>query len=122
MTSFLGFFIASFVVASAWTIVVLTTDRRIGRWMGLMGSWAATLVLAALWQSEAVPWLLALLKGVLLIWVCAMAVVVTGFVSVWRVQAPGRLALLGCAALSLGVNVAAGLHFLWLATVSSGGV
>jgi hypothetical protein len=90
--------------------------------MGLMGSWAATLVLAALWQAQAFPWLLEILMGILLIWAGAMALLVTGFVSIWRVQAPGRLALLGCAGLSLGVNVAAGLQFLWLATVSSGGV
>lgn len=103
-------------------MVVLATDRGGGRWMGLMGSWGATFVLAALWQAETAPWLGALMMGVLLAWGGAMALLVSGFVSIWRVQAPGRYPLLGCAGLCLAINVAAGLQFVWLATVSSGGV
>jgi len=122
MNPFLPFFIASFVAACAWTILVLAIDRRKRRFVGLIGAWSATVVLAALWQANAVPWLWVFLQGVLLVWLSAIALLITAVVSIWRVKEPGRLPLLCCAVLSLVLNVAAGLQFLWIATVSPGGV
>ena len=122
MNPFLPFLIASFVAACAWTILVLAVGRRNRRFVGLIGAWAATVVLAALWQAEAVPWLWVFLQGVLLVWLVAIALLITAVVSIWRVKEPGRSPLLFCAVLSIGANVAAGLQFLWLATVSPGGV
>ena len=122
MNTFLPFFIASFVAACAWTILVLAIDRRKRRFVGLIGAWSATVVLAALWQANAVPWLWVFLQGVLLVWLSAIALLITAVVSIWRVKEPGRLPLLCCAVLSLVLNVAAGLQFLWIATVSPGGV
>ena len=122
MNTFLPFFIASFVAACAWTILVLAIDRRKRRFVGLIGAWSATVVLAALWQANAVPWLWVFLQGVLLVWLGAIALLITAVVSIWRVKEPGRRPLLCCAVLSIVVNVAAGLQFLWLATVSPSGV
>lgn len=102
--------------------MVLAIGHRKRRFVGLIGAWAATVVLAALWQAQAVPWLWVFLQGVLLIWLGAIALLITGVVLIWRVKEPGRRPLLCCAVLSIVVNVAAGLQFLWLATVSPGGV
>lgn len=121
MNPFLPFLAASFVAACGWTILVLAIDQRNRRFVGLIGAWAATVVLAALWQAEAVPWLWVLLQGVLLVWLSAVALLIAAVASIWRVTEPGRSPLLFCAVLSLVVNVAAGLQFLWLATVSPGG-
>jgi hypothetical protein len=96
--------------------------QRKRRFVGLIGAWAATVVLAALWQAEAVPWLWVFLQAVLLVWLGAIALIITAVVSIWRIKEPGRRSLLCCAVLSMLVNVAAGLLFLWLATVSPGGV
>ncbi len=101
---------------------MLAMDKRKRRFVGLIGAWAATLVLAALWQAEAIPWLWVFLHGVLLVWLGAIALVITAVVSIWRVKEPGRRAVLCCAVLSIVVNVAAGLQFLWIATMSPGGV
>ena len=122
MNPFLPFLIASFVAACAWTILVLAIDQRKRRFVGLIGAWAATVVLAALWQAEAVLWLWVFSQGVLLVWLGAIALLITAAVSIWRVKEPGRLPLLCCVVLSIVVDVAAGLQFLWLATVSPGGV
>ena len=122
MNPFLPFLIASFVAACAWTILVLAIDQRKRRFVGLIGAWAATVVLAAFWQAESVPWLWSFLQGVLLVWLGAIALLITAVVSIWRVKEPGRRPLLCCAVLSIVVNVAAGLQFLWLATVSPSGV
>lgn len=122
MNPFLPFLIASLIAACAWTILVLAIDQRKRRFVGLIGAWAATLVLAALWQAEAVPWLWVFLQGVLLVWLGAIVLQIAAVVPVGRVKEPGHRALLYCAVLSIVVNVAAGLHFLWLATVSPGGV
>jgi hypothetical protein len=122
MNAFLPFLIASFAAACVWTILVLAIPQPKRRFVGLIGAWAATLVLAAIWQAEAVPWLWAFLQGVLLVWFGAVALLITAVVSIWRVKGPCRRPLLCCAVVSIVVNVAAGLQFLWLATVSPGGV
>lgn len=122
MNSFLPFLIVAIAAACTRTILVVTMDRHPRSYVGLVGAWAATIVLAALWQPEAVPWLWNFLKGVLLVWLGALALVFTAVLSMWRVKEPGRRPLLWCAVLSVVVNVAAGLQFLWIATVSPGGV
>jgi hypothetical protein len=122
MNPFLPYLIGSFVAACAWTILVLAIDRRKRGFVGLIGAWAATVVLAALWQAKAVPWLWVFLQGLLLVWLGAIAILITAAVSIWRVKEPGRFPLLCCVVLSIVVNAAAGLQFLWLATVSPGGV
>jgi len=122
MNPYLPFMVGALVTACAWTFLVLALDPRRRGIMGLMGAWAATGVLAALWQAEAVPWLWAFLPGVLLVWLGAVVLLIAGAVSSWRSKEPSRLPLLGCAVLSLVVNIAAGCQFLWQATVSPGGV
>lgn len=122
MNPFLPYFIATLVVACAWTILVLAMDQRKRQFLGLIGAGAATVVLAALWQAEAVPWLWNFLQLVLVVWLGAIALLIIAAVSIWRVKEPGRLPLLCCAVFSIVVNVAAGLHFLWIATVGPGGV
>ena len=122
MNPFLPFFIMALIAACAWTILVITIDRRDQRFMGLIGAWTATLVLAAFWQADAVPWLWVVLQGILLVWLGALALLITDLVSIWRNREPCRRFLLWCAIPSIVVNVAAGLQFLWVATVSSGGI
>jgi hypothetical protein len=78
--------------------------------------------LISLWQAEAIPWLWTLVQGVLLIWLSAFIVLVIAAAAMWREQQPLRLLLVSCAVTSIVVNVVAGLHFLWIATVSSGGI
>jgi len=114
--------IASLAAACAWTILVLATERRQRRFAGVAGGWAAAVVLAALWQAEAVPWLWVFVQGVLLVWLGAVALMIAGAVSIWRVKEPGRVPLLACGVLSIVANMAAGWQFLWQATVSAGGV
>ena len=122
MNPFLPYLIASLLAACAWTVLVLASGQHKRRFLGLIGAWAAAVVLAALWQAEAIPWLWGFLQLVLLVWLGAIALLIAAVVLIWPVQASGRLPLLFCAVLSIVVNVAAGLHFLWLATVSPGGV
>jgi Tfp pilus assembly protein PilF len=50
------------------------------------------------------------------------SLLIAAVVASWRVESPGRWPLLCCAVLSIAVNMAEGLQFLWLATVSPGGV
>ena len=122
MNPFLPFVIAAGLAALAWTIVLFRIDPAHRRFIGLVGAWIATMVLAALWQADAVPWLWVFLKGVLLVWLGAIACLIIAAVSIWRLKEPHRQALLFCAGLSIVVNIAAGLQFLWLASVSPGGV
>jgi len=122
MNAFFPFFIASFIASCAWTILLIRINRRNRRLTELVGAWSATAILAAFWQAEALPWLWGYLKAVLLVWLCAMVLLVTAVYATWRVKEPGRRLLLCCAVTSLVVNVAAGVYFLWLATVSPGGV
>ena len=122
MNPFLLLLLTSFIAACAWTILVIRSARHDRRYMGLIGAWIATVVLTALWQAEAVPWLWVFLQGVLLAWLCSIGLLIAATLSIWRFKEPSRRSLLCCAVLSLVVNVAAGVHFLWLATVSPSGV
>jgi hypothetical protein len=56
------------------------------------------------------------------VWLGAIGLLIIAAVLILSAKEPGRGPLLCCAALSILINVAAGLHFLWLATVSPGGV
>ena len=82
MTPYLPYLIGSFVAACAWTILALAIDQRKQRFVGLIGAWAATVVLAALWQAQAVPWLWVFVQGVLLVWLGAIALLIAAAVSI----------------------------------------
>jgi hypothetical protein len=122
MNPFLAYFIVSFVAAVVWTILLLRSSRLDLRSVGLAGAWAATIVLASLWQAAAVPWLWNSLQLVLLVWLIAIILLVTAATTTWSSKQPLRLLIVSCALIGIVVNVTAGLHFLWIATVSPGGV
>ena len=122
MNPFLIYFIVSIVASVMWTFFMLRATQMNRRSLGLAGVWAATLVLAALWQAESVPWLWDFLQGVLLVWLSALILLVIAAATMWNQKQPLRLPLVSCALISIVVNIAAGLHFLWIATVSPAGV
>jgi hypothetical protein len=122
MNPFLIYFLVSLVASLLWTLVAYRGHQLRQRPLGLLGAWAATLVLAAFWQADAVPWLWQLLTGVLLVWGGALFLVASSAASKWQQRQPQRLPLVSCAVISMGANVTACLHCLWLATVSPGGV
>jgi uncharacterized membrane protein YeaQ/YmgE (transglycosylase-associated protein family) len=94
-------------------------DRRL---LGLAGAWVATLVLAAIWQADAVPWLWSMIQGVVLVWVGAVVMLMQSTATTFREKRPLNLFLTCCALICIGVNLVAGMHFLYIATVSPGGV
>ncbi len=122
MKPFLIYFIVSIVASIVWSILQLSANQRNRPSLGLVGAWTATLVLAALWQADAVPWLWNFLQLVLLVWLSAIILLMITAAKTWSARQPLRLPLVSCAMISIVVNVAAGLHFLWIATVSSAGV
>ncbi len=122
MNPFLIYLVVSIAASVVWTFFAMRANRRHRQSLGLAGAWAATLVLAAFWQAEAIPWLWTFLQGVLLIWLTALVVLVMAASATWSEKQPLRLLLVSCAVSCIVVNVVAGLHFLWIATVSSGGV
>ena len=122
MNSFFPFLIALFVAACAWTILELSLGQRKRRWMGLLGAWTATLILAGLWQSEALPWIVHLIQGVLLLWLGSIMALMVAVVMAWVTKEPGRRWILCCAFFCLFIDIAALLNFFWIATVSPSGV
>lgn len=121
MNAFFFFFLIALISAMAWTILLLFFERQNGRWMGLIGAWVAVVVLGAIWQAEAIVWLWIFLKAVLAVWFGAFVFLIVGTVSTTSTK-PVSWPILSCALVSTLVNVAAGLYFLWEATVSGGGV
>jgi hypothetical protein len=90
--------------------------------MGLLGAWSATVILAALWKSEALPWIVHLIQGVLLLWLGSILSLIVEVVLTWATKEPGWRRTLCCALLCLFIDIAALLNFFWIATVSPGGV
>ena len=122
MDPFMLYWIASIVLTVVWSLFVIKVEQQHRRFLGLSGAWIAALVLTALWQAEAVPHLWIYPKAVLLVWQLALVLLVIDTVTTWHAKQPSRQALTTFALLSITVNVVAGLHLLWLATVSPGGV
>jgi hypothetical protein len=122
MNSFFPFLIVLFVASCAWTILELSLGQRKRRWMGLLGAWTATLILAGLWQSEALPWIVHLIQGVLLLWLGSIIALMVAVVLIWLTKEPGRRRILCCALVCLFVDIATLLNFFWIATVSPSGV
>ena len=122
MNSFIPFFISSLVIACAWTILELALGQWKRRWIGLLGAWIATVILAALWQSEALPWIANLIQVVLFLWLGSIIALIVTVVLAWVTKESGRRRILCCALFCLCVDIAALLKFFWLAAVSPGGV
>lgn len=122
MNLILPSFIGSAISASAWTILVLVVDRRKRRLVELVGPWTTSLVLAAYWQADAIPWFWGFTQGVLTIWLGALILLGMAAISFWQGKQPGYQALLCCAALGIIANLSAGMQILWSATVSPGGI
>lgn len=118
----LALFVMSFLSVSTWTTVVLALGRHERGFLGLIGGWVATAVLAALWQADAIPWLREFILPVIIVWLGAIALLIHATGLIWTGNEPGRRPLLCCAVASLVINVAAVLLFLWAATVGPGGV
>jgi phosphatidylserine synthase len=122
MNAFSLYALAACIVALVWTLALLGVEREQRRFLGVGGAWLAALVLAALWQAEAVPELWQAIQLVLLAWLVAAGLVLVDAVRLLG-KRPARWRVLTTLALAtLAVHVVAGLHFLWLATVSPGGV
>jgi phosphatidylserine synthase len=122
MYPFLPYLIASFIAAGTWTMVAIKFGQQRRQFMGLGGAWAATVVLAALLQAEAIPWLGEIAMIVVLVWLGSVGLLAAAAVLTWSARERGRGCFIGCAVVGIIANVVAGSHFLWLATVSSGGV
>lgn len=122
MNEFTPYWLASLLVAVVWSLTLIKVEREHRRLLGVGGAWLAALVLTAIAQADAVPGLWPFLKGVLLIWQVALVLLIVGAVRSWRARSPRWRSLTSLAVLGIAIQVAAGLQFLWLATVSPGGV
>jgi len=119
---FMPYWIVAIILVVMWSMVLVKMPQEHRRFLGLSGAWISALVLTALWQAEAVLQLWDFLNAVLLVWQVALGLMIGGAITSWRIKSPRWRTLTSLALLSIAVNVAAGLHFLWLATVSPGGV
>ena len=113
---------ASLLAVFVWTVVHVVNRGSRQRLFGLLGAWLATLASAALCHPDAAPWIAGSAKELFLICLVALAVLVPTVTSEWRLDDLVSRLVLSCAVFSLVANVAAVLRFLWLATVSAGGV
>ena len=122
MTSFALYALAAALVALVWTLVVAKTARAHRSYLGVAGAWIAALVLTAHWQLDALPQLLHFIQLILLVWLASVGLVIVDACLAWSKRPPRWRVLAALALLTIAIHVVAGLHFLWLATVSPGGV
>jgi predicted neutral ceramidase superfamily lipid hydrolase len=122
MNPYLIYFIVLIVNTFIWTFFVLRHNQQNRLSLGLAGAWVATLVLAAFWQAEAIPWFWSFLQGILLVWLSAIILQVMAAATIWSETPLLYLPPFFCAVIGVIVNLTAFLHFLWIATVSPAGV
>ena len=116
------YWIVSAILVMVWVFLLIKQQQEHRRFLGFGGACIVMLVLTAFWQAEAVPWLWRFFKAVLLLWQTALIMLVFDAFITWRANLSQRVPLTICSLLSIAVNLAAGLHFLWLATVMPGGI
>ena len=122
MNPFLIYFIVSIVNSVVWTFFVLRHNQQNRLSLGLAGAWVATLVLAAFWQAEVIPWFWSFHQGILLVWLSAIILQVMAAATIWSETPLLYFPPVFCAVIGVIVNLTAFLHLLWIATVSPGGV
>ncbi len=113
---------ASLLAVFVWTVVHVVKRGSRRRLFGLLAAWLATLASAALCHPDAVPWIAGSAKELFLLSLVGLAVLAPTVAAEWRSDDLVSRLVLSCAVFSLVANVAAVLRFLWLATVSAGGV
>ncbi|NBR07820.1 MAG: hypothetical protein EBT92_18945 [Planctomycetes bacterium] len=122
MNPFLIYFIVSIVNSVVLTFFVLRHNQQNRLSLGLAGAWVATLVLAAFWRAEAIPWFWSFHQGILLVWLSAIILQVMAAATIWSETPLLYFPPVFCAVIGVIVNLTAFLHLLWIATVSPGGV
>ena len=122
MAAFALYALASAFISLGWTLVVAKTARADRSHLGVAGAWIAALVLTAHWQLDALPQLLHFIQLILLVWLASVGLVIVDACLAWSKRPPRWRVLAALALLTVAIHVVAGLHFLWLATVSPGGV
>ena len=122
MNPFLIYFIVSIVNSVVWTFFVLRHNEQNRLSLGLAGAWVATLILAAFWQAEFIPWFWSFHQGILLVWLSAIILQVMTAATIWNETPLLYFLPAFCAVIGVIVNLTAFLHLLWIATVSPGGV
>ena len=122
MAAFALYALASAFISLAWSLVVAKTARAHRSHLGVAGAWIAALVLTAHWQLDALPQLLHFIQLILLVWLASVGLVIVDACLAWSKRPPRWRVLAALALLTVAIHVVAGLHFLWLATVSPGGV
>ena len=122
MNPFLIYFIVSIVNSVVWTFFVLRHNEQNRLSLGLAGAWVATLILAAFWQAEVIPWFWSFHQGVLLVWLSAIILQVITAATIWNETPLLYFLPVFYAVIGVIVNLTAFLHLLWIATVSPGGV
>ena len=122
MNPFLIYFIVSIVNSVVWIFFVLRHNQQKRLSLGLAGAWVATLVLAAFWQAEVIPWFWSFHQGILLVWLSAIILQVMAAATIWSETPLLYFPPVFCAVIGVIVNLTAFLHLLWIATVSPGGV
>jgi peptidoglycan/LPS O-acetylase OafA/YrhL len=114
--------LVSLGTAFVWTLLMLRAEQRNRQRLGLIGAWAAALVLVALWQTAKLPWLADFVQLMMLIWLGAIILLVMAAVTTWNERQTRPGPLVWCVLICTIINGAALLHFLWIATVDAGGV
>ena len=122
MNPFLIYFIVSIVNSVVWIFFVLRHNQQNRLSLGLASAWVATLVLAAFWQAEVIPWFWSFHQGILLVWLSAIILQVMAAATIWSETPLLYFPPVFCAVIGVIVNLTAFLHLLWIATVSPGGV
>ena len=122
MNPFLIYFIVSILNSVVWIFFVLRHNQQNRLSRGLAGAWVATLVLAAFWQAEVIPWFWSFHQGILLVWLSAIILQVMAAATIWSETPLLYFPPVFCAVIGVIVNLTAFLHLLWIATVSPGGV
>ena len=112
--------VALVAVGAAWTVIQVRAGGM--RWWGLLGAALSAFVLLAASFPEPFAWFWVMPQLGIALWLGGTILLGVELSKARAGPVPGGLAAVGCNVLALAISAGSFLVFLWIASVSAGGV
>lgn len=110
------------VLSVVWFLLERRSGRRAWKCGGALSTAVAAVIVAGTRWADSLPWIWMIPQFTMLLWLATFVLMAIGVVTACCLKGSDRRPLLIVSLVSLALNGCSFLAFLWMATVSAGGV
>lgn len=110
------------VLATIWLLLALAGSLKWSNYVGVGGAAVAAIIVAGIWFIEYLPWIWMSPQLAMMSWLSSFVLIGIGGIFAFGERGAWKWSTAIVAFLALAFNACALLVFLWIATVSAGGV